>query len=170
MSSPRLTETSYIVLGLLEVAGEEATPYALKQAAQLSVFNFWSVPHTQIYVECERLAKAGFLAERRESGGRRRRFYRLAEDGRQALLRWRDEPTEALYELRDPSFLKLFFGGDPGELAGAQVRAHEKKLGELEAAAAAGGVPRNMQLIVDLGVEQERATLRFWKELLPPDA
>jgi DNA-binding PadR family transcriptional regulator len=158
------------VLGLLEAAGEEATPYAIKQVAQVSVFNFWSVPHTQIYVECERLAKAGFLAERREPGGRRRRFYRVTPAGQEALAEWRDEPTEALYELRDPSFLKLFCGGDPGKLAGAQVRAHEQKLGELETAAAADGVPRNMKLIVDLGVKQERATLRFWKELLPPDA
>lgn len=158
------------MLGLLEAAGEEATPYAIKQVAQLSVFNFWSIPHTQIYVECERLAEAGLLGERREASGRRRRFYRMTSAGREALARWRDDPTEALYELRDPSFLKLFCGGDPGKLAGAQVRAHSRKLAELEAAAGADGLPSHVQLIVDLGVEQERATLRFWEDLLPPDA
>ncbi|CAA9496763.1 MAG: hypothetical protein AVDCRST_MAG17-1035, partial [uncultured Solirubrobacterales bacterium] len=60
-----LTATSYIVLGLLERAGE-ATPYELKQAIARSVGNFWSVPHSQLYSEPERLSKAGLLAERRE--------------------------------------------------------------------------------------------------------
>jgi DNA-binding PadR family transcriptional regulator len=76
MSNLRMTETSYIVLGLLELA-EPATPYDLKQFAQRSVFNFWSIPHTQIYTECERLARAGLLDERREESGRRRRIYTL---------------------------------------------------------------------------------------------
>jgi hypothetical protein len=38
-----VTETSYIVLGLLERAGS-ATPYDLERFAQISVFNFWPVP------------------------------------------------------------------------------------------------------------------------------
>ena len=59
----RLTETSYIVLGLLE-QGEPATPYDLKRFAQLSTSNFWSVPHTQLYTECARLAGEGLLDER----------------------------------------------------------------------------------------------------------
>ena len=76
MSTPRLTETSYIVLGLLEQA-EPATPYDLKRLAQLSTNNFWSVPHTQLYTECARLAGEGLLDERQEQTGRRRRIYRL---------------------------------------------------------------------------------------------
>src|SRR6202166_3023959 len=76
MSSPRLTETSYIVLGLIEQIGP-ATPYDLKRVAQLSTVNFWSVPHTQLYTECARLAEEGLLTERREESGRRRRVYRL---------------------------------------------------------------------------------------------
>src|ERR1700689_284650 len=76
MSSPRLTPTSYIVLGLLE-QGEPATPYDLKQIAQVSTSNFWSVPHTQLYTECARLAREGLLDESLEQTGRRRRTYRL---------------------------------------------------------------------------------------------
>src|ERR1700712_169822 len=83
-SSPRLTATSYIVLGLLE-QGEPATPYDLKQFAQLSTNNFWSVPHTQLYTECARLAAEGLLDERQEQTGRRRRIYRLTKRGRDAL-------------------------------------------------------------------------------------
>ena len=55
MSSARLSNTSYVVLGLVE-ACQPATPYDLKRFAEISVFNFWSVPHTQIYSECARLA------------------------------------------------------------------------------------------------------------------
>ena len=53
-----LTPTSYIVLGLVRYAGE-ATPYALKQMAAATVGNFFSIPHSQIYAEPERLAGAG---------------------------------------------------------------------------------------------------------------
>src|SRR5947209_3856552 len=83
MSSPRLSETSYIVLGLISQIGP-ATPYDLKRLAQVSTVNFWSVPHTQLYSECARLADAGLLSERREQSGRRRRTYSLTERGRQA--------------------------------------------------------------------------------------
>src|ERR1035437_407046 len=88
MSHPRLTETSYIVLGLLEHL-QPATPYDIKQLAQLSTFNFWTVPHTQIYTECARLADVGLLAEEREETGRRRRIFRLTEEGAAALEDWR---------------------------------------------------------------------------------
>jgi len=126
----RLTETSYIVLGLLEQA-EPATPYDLKQFAQISVFNFWSVPHTQIYMECQRLAETGLLRERRENDGRRRRFYKLTAEGRKALEAWRAQPTDQLYEARDAGTLKLFFGGNPAVLASSQLEAHRAKLTSL---------------------------------------
>ena len=72
MSTPRLSETSYAVLGLLEQCGP-STPYQLKQIAQESIFHFWSIPHTQLYTECARLAQAGLLEEEQEQHGRRRR-------------------------------------------------------------------------------------------------
>src|ERR1700736_4912712 len=106
MSSPRLTETSYIVLGLIAQVGP-ATPYDLKRLAQLSTSNFWSVPHTQLYSECARLASEGLLDERQEQAGRRRRIYRLTATGRKALEAWRNEPASDLYELRDAATLKL---------------------------------------------------------------
>ena len=86
----RLTPTSYIVLGLLERAGS-ATPYELKQRVARSVGNFWSLQHAQLYTEPERLAGAGYLTERRERGGRRRRHYSLTAAGRWALAEWRAE-------------------------------------------------------------------------------
>src|SRR5258708_10234708 len=118
MSTLRLTETSYAVLGLLEHC-EPATPYQLKQIAQESIFHFWTIPHTQLYTECARLAEGGLLDERREDTGRRRRLYRLSAAGRKALREWRADPRTSLYELRDPGLLKLFCGADP--VAGAAL-------------------------------------------------
>jgi PadR family transcriptional regulator, regulatory protein AphA len=164
MSSPRLTETSYIVLGLLDL-NEPATPYDLKQLAKLTVFNFWSVPHTQIYTECERLAEAGLLDEEREEGGRRRRFYKLTRAGRAALDKWRGETTDRVFEGRDLAALKLFFGTNPRALAEAQLEVHKARLDELEAAVAFPGVPAGMRLTTELGINQERALVRFWSRL-----
>jgi DNA-binding PadR family transcriptional regulator len=165
MSSPRLTETSYIVLGLLEQA-EPATPYDLKQFAQISVFNFWLIPHTQLYTECARLAEAGLLHERREESGRRRRFYTLTARGRQALDAWRSEPTEQLHEARDPATLKLFFGGDPAVLASTQLAAHERKLRELKQTDRDNPeMPDGMRLALEAGIGHEREFIRFWSRL-----
>lgn len=168
MSNPRLTETSYVVLGLLEQIAP-ATPYDLKQAAQVSIFNFWSVPHTQLYNECERLAIAGLLDERREEEGRRRRFYELTDKGRAALEAWRREPTEELVEIRDPGTLKLAMGAEPEALAAAQVAAHQRKLEEYEELKrnADDSVPRGMKLALDLGLIHERGMVKFWSGLVP---
>ena len=48
---------------------EPATPYQLKQIAQVSIFHFWSIPHTQLYTECARLAEGG-PARRAPGAGR----------------------------------------------------------------------------------------------------
>jgi len=97
----KLTPTSYIVLGLLAECGE-ATPYELKTLSAHSVGNLWSLQHTQLYAEPERLAKAGYLTETQEDGGRRRKLYRLTEAGQAALDAWlASGPTGDLPEIRD---------------------------------------------------------------------
>lgn len=165
MSRPRLSQTSYIVLGLLE-ALQSATPYDLKQLAQVSTVNFWSVPHTQIYTECGRLTEAGLLAEAREEGGRRRRVYSLTDEGRATLERWRADPAGGLYELRDVATLKLFFGADPQILAVEQVQAHSSRLAEYEQLLAdLEGAPEGWRLALELGIGHEREFIRFWSAL-----
>jgi DNA-binding PadR family transcriptional regulator len=169
MSSTRLTETSYIVLGLLERI-EPATPYDLKQFAAVSTVNFWTVPHTQIYAECGRLAIEGLLSERREESGRRRRIYRLTAEGRRALERWREDASGGLYELRDVATLKLFFGADPERLAVEQVDAHRGRLAEYEALLAGlEDAPEGWRLALQLGIGHEREFIRFWSSLAPSD-
>lgn len=165
MSTPRLSATSFIVLGLLEQAGE-GTPYDLKQAAQVSTNNFWTVPHTQIYTECARLAGLGLLSERREQGGRRRRLYSVTGDGRRALERWRSEPSDDAYELRDASILKLFFGADPAALAAHQIEAHRRRLAAYEELIEhKQQMPRGQLLALERGIEYERQSVRFWKRV-----
>jgi DNA-binding PadR family transcriptional regulator len=166
MSSPRLSQGSFVVLGLIELA-EPATPYDLKQLAAISTSYFWSLPHTQLYSECARLAGEGLLSERQEPDGRRRRTYRLTARGRGALARWREEPTGELYELRDEGLLKLFFGGDPAALAHKQLASHRARLEAYEALRDQGAaeMPDGQRLALDAGIGHEREYIRFWKSL-----
>lgn len=166
-----LTTTSYIVLGLISIA-DEATPYDLKQMVGRTVGNFWSLPHSQVYAEPERLARAGYLSEQRERAGRRRRVYSLTDRGRAAFEQWLNVFTAEPYALRDLGLLKLFFGGDIQELAKAQVEFHRAQLAEYEAMgelAAAGDAPPGPRLALELGIRHERETVRFWEERLDAD-
>jgi PadR family transcriptional regulator, regulatory protein AphA len=164
-TSARLTATSYIVLGMLDLA-EPATPYDLKRFAQVSTVNFWSVPHSQLYKECARLASEGLLSEEQEQTGRRRRVYRLTQSGREALNAWRSAPTDELYEARDPGILKLFFGGDHAILAASQLKLHEQQLSAFEQFLSDfESMPSGMRLALQAGVEVERVVVGFWSRL-----
>lgn len=162
-----LTPTSYIVLGLLERAGP-GTPYDLKQLVAASIGNFWSIPHSQLYAEPKRLADAGYLAERREQGGRRRHVYALTSKGRAALADWRGQPTRDLPELRDLALLKIFFGADPAALAREQLAAHREKLAEYEAVRDALGDDPALEgpaRTLEAGIRHEREWVRYWRGL-----
>jgi DNA-binding PadR family transcriptional regulator len=161
----RLTDTSYIVLGLLESLAP-ATPYDLKQAAAVSTFNFYRVPHTQLYTECARLARLGLLSEEQEQSGRRRRTYQLTGAGLQALSDWRSRPAETPYELRDAGILKLFFGADPVMLAQGQLQTHRAQLAAYEALREElRDGPPNWLLALESGIGHEREFVRFWSAL-----
>jgi PadR family transcriptional regulator, regulatory protein AphA len=162
-----LTPTSYIVLGLISQAGE-ATPYALKQMAAATVGNFFSIPHSQLYAEPERLAGGGYLKVRREDGGRRRKHYALTAKGTKALRAWLDAPTAELYELRDPGLLKLAFGSDAGALARAQLPVHEERLElfqEILRVMEVSGASKEQRFVVESGIGHEREYVRFWKRV-----
>lgn len=160
-----LTHTSHIVLGLLSMSGE-ATPYDLKQMVSATVGHFWSLPHSQLYAEPARLARAGYVTEQREQGGRRRKLYALTDRGRSAFEDWLRVMTPEPYMLRDLALLKLFFGSNPRKLAEAQLETHQQKLSEYEAlldqtAEYGSAGPR---LALDLGTRHERETVSFWRE------
>jgi PadR family transcriptional regulator AphA len=173
LQDTKLTPTSYIVLGLLEAcAPQEATPYDLKQMMAVSIDNFWSTPHAQVYREPERLAAGGHVAERREETGRRRRFYAITDRGRAALDAWRAQAPDDLPELRDAGVLKLFFGADPATVAEHQIATHRAKLAEYEALRAqiAGVVPRGQLLALDVGIAHERAMIDIWERAVATSA
>jgi PadR family transcriptional regulator AphA len=162
----KLTPTSYIVLGLLEAAApHEATPYDLKRMMAVSIDNFWSTPHAQVYREPERLAAAGHVRERREETGRRRRFYAITDRGRAALAAWRGEAPDDLPELRDAGVLKLFFGADPAVVAEHQIATHRAKLAEYEALRAEvhEHLPGGQLRALDFGIAFERAIIGLWE-------
>jgi len=167
MQELRLTPISYIVLGFVDWAGE-ATPYRLKQLVAASVGNFWTLQHAQLYSEPERLAKAGFLTEERERGGRRRKRYSITGKGRRALDEWRSEPTDAILELRAPALLKLFFGADPHALAEVQVEAHRRKLAEYEEIrdTMPADVPQGPRLALEAGIDSERHQVEWWEAVM----
>ena len=162
----KLTATSVIVLGLVEAAGE-ATPYELKQAVAVSVGNFWSIPHSQLYAEPDRLAEGGLLKRRQEEAGRRRKTYSLTARGRTALDRWRREPTHETAEMRDPGLLKVFFGADPAEVARAQLAVHRAKLAGFEARRALddGSGARGPWIALEAGVRHTLEWIAYWEEI-----
>jgi DNA-binding PadR family transcriptional regulator len=157
-----LSPTAVIVLGLLELG--DATPYDLKVRVAGSVGNFWSVPHSALYAEPERLAKAGLVEERREAGGRRRRTFSITDAGRAALAEWRAEPAAGPTELRNPALLKLFFGADPRALAEAQLPVHRAQLARYEETKRHDdGSPPFLAL--EAGLRHERTWIAFWEAL-----
>ena len=166
MQEIRLTPTSYIVLGLLDLAGE-STPYALKQLVAGSVGYFWTLQHAQLYTEPERLTAGGYVTETREETGRRRKLYSITDRGRSALAEWTEHPVSERAELREPALLKLFFGADPRRLAQAQVPSHREKVTEYEAIR--DGMPENVpegpRRALEAGIRYESEMLRFWEEL-----
>jgi len=167
-----LTPTSYIVLGLLSMFVGEATPYDLKRMASVSVGQFWTLPHSQLYSEPARLAHGGYLTENREDGGRRRKLYSLTDTGRKALNSWLHVFTPEPYVLRDPALLKLFFGANAHNLAEGQLATHRQKLAEYEAYAAndPGTGRRGPWQALDLGIRHERETIQFWEDAAAENA
>jgi PadR family transcriptional regulator, regulatory protein AphA len=163
----RLTPTSYIVLGLLAQA-DEATPYDMKAMVAAGLGNLWSLQHTQLYAEPERLADAGYLVAAQEQGGRRRKLYRITPAGRAALAAWLAAgSTDELPEIRDISLLKVFFGADPRPIARRQAQAHRAKLSEyqeLEQGLDKIG-PSGPLTALRAGIGHEREWVRYWDGL-----
>ena len=159
----RLTGTSYAVLGLVAYAGE-ATPYDLKQALQASTEHFWPVPHTTAYAEPARLAAAGYLDERQEERGRRRKTYSLTETGRRALEAWLAAGESSPFVFQDETTLKIFMGADPAPLLEASLRSQRERLAVLEAYAEmardADGPPGPRRAL-ELGLRFHRALIEM---------
>jgi DNA-binding PadR family transcriptional regulator len=171
VTGPRLTPTSYVVLGLL-MSGP-ATSYELKRRVQGSIGNFWTFNHSQLYDEPQRLLRAGLIDGQDEEGGRRRRTYSITDRGREALGTWLGEPTRVRTEVRDSGLLKLFFGRyarpeDVRALATDQLDAHRQQADEYSRMRTLlqGRGDRWELASLDLGIAYERRVQAFWEGLL----
>lgn len=90
--TPRLSSTSFAILGLLVVRPYSA--YELAAQMRRSFAYIWPRAVSGIYEEPKRLVAAGYATaapERR--GGRRRTVYSATEQGREAFERWLTEPS-----------------------------------------------------------------------------
>ena len=174
MSEPpiRLSPTSYLIFGLISYRGP-STPYQLKRAVGRSIGYFWPFPHTQLYEEPDRLARAGLLTEEREENGRRRRTYAITDAGRAALKAWLRQPTTEVTQLRDLAVLKIFFSEfmsteELVAMAEEQVRLYDARLTEYAAIDARYAnrpeLGRRMASL-DLGIRLARATQAFWRDI-----
>ncbi|MGW2832760.1 PadR family transcriptional regulator [Streptomyces sp. NPDC001286] len=164
MSDPRLTTSSYLVLGVIDKLGE-ASPYDVKVEAARTVAPFWSVPHAQVYAQCDRLLDAGLLSQVRQESGRNRRVLTLTDAGRTALRRWLDDPEFVPVEARERGILKLWFGGRPELLAPTQLHEHARTLGEYEELADGVGelLTPGQREALEFGIRYERMMVDFWQ-------
>jgi PadR family transcriptional regulator, regulatory protein AphA len=170
LSNIDLTPTSFMVLGFLRAAGEPCTPYDLKGMHAVSVGHFWSIPHSQLYAEPQRLARAGLVSEEREEGGRRRRRFTITPAGEAALDAWLADPDAPVPELRDVSLIKVFFGADGRAVAERQIAQHEELLATYEELHAQLGLaheaPPGPRSTLEAGIGHERALIAYWRSLL----
>lgn len=177
----RLSPTSYVVLGLINLRGP-STPYELEAAVQKSVEYFWKFPHSQLYREPDRLARAGYLTVEQESGGRRRKVFSLTSQGKDALDEWLSRPGDDVVQVRDEAVLQLFFSDHlPAEslvaLAEREIALYEERLENYSRIAARQqpkhGENRRMAPLW-LGMRLAEVFREFWQEVAadppPPTA
>ncbi|MEV7415555.1 helix-turn-helix transcriptional regulator [Streptomyces sp. NPDC089919] len=164
MAEPRLTTPSFLVLGIIDTLGE-ASPYDVKVEAARTVAPFWSVPHAQVYAQCDRLLEAGMLSEDRQAGGRGRRLLRLTEAGRAALADWLADPAFVPVEARERGILKLWFGARPELHVPVQLEEHHRTLAEYEQLADSVGelITRGQREALEFGIRYERMMVDFWQ-------
>ncbi|MFG1664238.1 PadR family transcriptional regulator [Streptomyces sp. Y7] len=163
MADVRLTTSSYLVLGIIDKLGE-ASAYDVKGEAARTVAPFWSVPHAQVYAQCDRLLEAGLLAQVRQESGRNRRVLALTDKGRAALREWLGDPEFVPVEARERGILKLWFGGRPDVLAPVQVDEHRRTLRSYQELADEVGelLTPGQREALEFGIRYERMMVDFW--------
>jgi DNA-binding PadR family transcriptional regulator len=116
---PRLTTTSYALLGLLAI--QPWTAYELTQQMRRSMHYLLPKSESLLYTECKKLAEAGLArVTHQRRGDRTRTRYHITAAGRRALRAWLDtEPAAPLFELE--AMLRVLFAdqGTPEQLTRA---------------------------------------------------
>jgi DNA-binding PadR family transcriptional regulator len=88
---PKLTTTSYVILGLLAL--RRWSTYELAQQMRRSIHYYWPRAESHIYEEPKKLAALGLAVASHEQTGRRSRtVYAITDDGVAALRTWLADP------------------------------------------------------------------------------
>jgi PadR family transcriptional regulator AphA len=128
---PRLTTTSYALLGLLAL--RPWTAYELTQQMRRSMHYVWPKSESLLYTEPKKLVDAGLArVTHQRRGDRTRAQYRITAAGHRALEDWLDtEPAAPLFELE--TMLRVIFAdqGTPEQLTRALRSAAAWADGEL---------------------------------------
>ena len=159
-----------VILGLLRFRPH--TGYEIKATVDRSTRFFWAASYGQIYPELRRLEADGLIAGDDAPNGRRaRRYYRLTDAGREALVAWlRDDDTTL--ELRDENLLRLFFADalpreDALALLEERRRGHENLLSVLRAIDARPAVdPPFVDLVLRWGIAYSEWGAEWCREQL----
>jgi DNA-binding PadR family transcriptional regulator len=107
MSTPRLTTTSYAVLGLLAIRSWSS--YELTQQMDRSLSRIWPRAVSKLYEEPKKLVAHGLARATSERNGKRSRTrYAITPSGRRALRSWLAEPGAGPV-LEFEQLLKVFF-------------------------------------------------------------
>ena len=137
-SLPRLSPTSYALLGLL--AREPASAYELNTIMQTSMLRvFWPRAESHIYSEPKKLLAHDFVSEKKEkANGRQRTVFTITSKGRAALAAWLAEEDQAEHRNQAEFMLKLILaeGGSPADAAATIDRALTTCRAEMEMAVA----------------------------------
>jgi DNA-binding PadR family transcriptional regulator len=87
------------------------TGYDIKKVIDGSTRFFWTASFGQIYPELKRLRRSGLVRATQVPRGKvKRTEYELTPKGEEALLEWLTDRENVLFEIRDESLLRLFFG------------------------------------------------------------
>lgn len=122
-----------ILLGLLR--DSKKTGYELKKDFDTEIGEFWSVKHSQIYLELKRLtelgeikAVTGFFGSKVE-----KTYYEITKQGKERFSKWQSSFQNELAVNKDEFVLKLYFIKDKsderlGQLLKNQYELHLEKL------------------------------------------
>ena len=114
----------YIILGM--VLDNDLTGYDIKKYIESGIGVFYKASYGSLYPALRRLDRQGLLAMYEEpQGGRRRKFYRLTDEGRRMFMDWLAAPMNALDGATAHLAKVYFFDKLPPEVRDRQLLEHE---------------------------------------------
>ena len=137
-SAPKLTPTSYALLGLL--ARKPQSAYELNTLMQTSSIRvYWPRVDSHVYSEPKKLLRHELVSESKEKlNGRSRTVYSITPKGRKALKLWLSGDAEVDLRMQAEFMLKLVLA-DGGSVADAHKtleKSHESTRNDLKLAIA----------------------------------